>query len=158
VSTFEQRTVRRYNNTNCTYGVNLQHEGFYFRIALCKEFFSRSHEDRTIFLQRIMAYQFDLASDIIDRKHSHLHGSNALSNEIQRGELIDHKIRSMNESKARRDLFIISDASSPSSSVGAPSGGTHKPLLGGQTFWCSRAPVQIIRAVFPRMNPCAIIP
>jgi hypothetical protein len=27
VSTFEQRTVRRYNNTYCTYGVNLQHEG-----------------------------------------------------------------------------------------------------------------------------------
>jgi hypothetical protein len=54
--------------------------------------------------------------------------------------------------------WIMSDASSPSSSVGAPSGGTHKPLLGGQPFWCSSAPVQIIRAVFPRMNPCDIIP
>jgi hypothetical protein len=27
VSTFGQWTVRRYNNTHCTYGVNLQHEG-----------------------------------------------------------------------------------------------------------------------------------
>jgi hypothetical protein len=27
VSTFDQRTVCRYNNTHCTYGVNLQHEG-----------------------------------------------------------------------------------------------------------------------------------
>jgi hypothetical protein len=30
-----------------------------------------------------VAYQFDLASDIIDRKHSHLHGYNALSDKIQ---------------------------------------------------------------------------
>jgi hypothetical protein len=46
----------------------------------------------------------------------------------------------------------------PSSSVGDPSGETHKPLLGGQTLWCSRTLVPIIRAVFPRMNPCAVIP
>jgi hypothetical protein len=46
----------------------------------------------------------------------------------------------------------------PSSSIGALSGGTHKALLGGKTFWCCRAPVLILRAVFPRMNPCAVIP
>jgi hypothetical protein len=46
----------------------------------------------------------------------------------------------------------------PSSSVGAPSGGTHKPLLGGKTFWCSRALVLIIHEAFPRMNPCDLIP
>jgi hypothetical protein len=33
---------------------------------------------------------------------------------------------------------------------------THKPLLGGQTFSCCRAPVTILYAVFPRMNPCAL--
>jgi hypothetical protein len=39
-----------------------------------------------------IAYQFDLASDIIDRKHSHLNGSNTLSSTIQREDLIQHKI------------------------------------------------------------------
>jgi hypothetical protein len=52
-------------------------------------------------------YQFDLDLDIIDRKHSHINGYNALSDQIQREDLIEHNIRSMNESKARRDLFNL---------------------------------------------------
>jgi NADH/NAD ratio-sensing transcriptional regulator Rex len=53
------------------------------------------------------AYQFDLASDIIGCKHSHLHGYNPLSDKIEREDLIEHKIRAMNESKARRDIFTL---------------------------------------------------
>jgi hypothetical protein len=49
VSTFEQRTARRYNNTHCTYGVNLQHEGSISELHCAKSFFSRAREDRTIF-------------------------------------------------------------------------------------------------------------
>jgi hypothetical protein len=54
-----------------------------------------------------VAYQFDLASYIIDHKHSHLHGSNSLSDKIQREKLIGHKIRGMNESKARCNLSTL---------------------------------------------------
>jgi hypothetical protein len=54
-----------------------------------------------------VAYQHDLAADIIDRKHDHLCGSNALSGKIQRDDLIDKKIRSMNESNARHNLFTL---------------------------------------------------
>jgi hypothetical protein len=54
VSTFGQRTGRRYNNTHCTYGVNLQHEGSISELHCAKSFFSRAREDRTIFLQRII--------------------------------------------------------------------------------------------------------
>jgi hypothetical protein len=48
VSTFEQRTARRYNNTHRTYGVNLQHEGSIPELHCAKSFFSRAREDRTI--------------------------------------------------------------------------------------------------------------
>jgi hypothetical protein len=54
VSTFEQRTARRYNNTHCTYGVKLQHEGSISELHCAKSFFSRAREDRTIFLQTII--------------------------------------------------------------------------------------------------------
>jgi hypothetical protein len=50
VSTFWHRTVRKYNNTNCTYGVNLQHEGSISELHRAKSFFSRAREDRIIFL------------------------------------------------------------------------------------------------------------
>jgi hypothetical protein len=52
VSTFEQRTTRRYNNTHCTYGVNLQHEGSISELHCAKSFFSRAREDRTIFFAK----------------------------------------------------------------------------------------------------------
>jgi hypothetical protein len=48
VSTFGHRTTRRYNNTHCTYGVNLQHEGSISELHCAKSFFSRAREDRTI--------------------------------------------------------------------------------------------------------------
>jgi hypothetical protein len=48
VSTFEQRTAHRYNNTHCTYGVNLQHEGSISELHCVKSFFSCAREDRTL--------------------------------------------------------------------------------------------------------------
>jgi hypothetical protein len=42
VSTFGHLTERRYNNTHCTYGVNLQHEGSIFELHCAKSFFSRA--------------------------------------------------------------------------------------------------------------------
>jgi hypothetical protein len=52
VSTFEQRTARRYTNTHCTYGVNLQHESSISELHCAKSFFSRAREDRTIFFAK----------------------------------------------------------------------------------------------------------
>jgi hypothetical protein len=49
VSTFEQRTKRRYNNTHCTYGVSLQHEGSISELHCAKSFFNRAREDCTFF-------------------------------------------------------------------------------------------------------------
>jgi hypothetical protein len=54
-----------------------------------------------------VAYQFDLASDIINRKHSYLRGCNTLSDNIPREDLIEHKIRAMNKTKSRRDLLTL---------------------------------------------------
>jgi hypothetical protein len=55
VSTFEQRTTHKYNNTHCTYGVNLQHEGSISELHCApKSFFLARAEDRTIFLQTIV--------------------------------------------------------------------------------------------------------
>jgi hypothetical protein len=48
VSTFEQRIVRRYNNTHCTYGVNLKHEGSISELHCAAKIFS------TFFLQTII--------------------------------------------------------------------------------------------------------
>jgi hypothetical protein len=56
VSTFEQRTARRYNNTHCTYGVNLQHEGSISELHCAKSFFCRAREDRTIFFAKNIMY------------------------------------------------------------------------------------------------------
>jgi hypothetical protein len=53
LSEFGHRTVRRYNNTHCTYGVNPQHEGSISELHYAKSFFSRAG-DRTLFLQRII--------------------------------------------------------------------------------------------------------
>jgi hypothetical protein len=54
-----------------------------------------------------VAHQHDLAPYIIERKNAHLRGSNVLSDTIQRYDLIDNKIRSMNESNARRNVFTL---------------------------------------------------
>jgi hypothetical protein len=39
VSTFGHSTARRYNNTHCTYGVNLKHEGSISELHCAKSFF-----------------------------------------------------------------------------------------------------------------------
>jgi hypothetical protein len=54
VSTFEQRTARRYNNTHCTYGVNLQHDGSISELHCAKSFFLARAETVHIFLHRII--------------------------------------------------------------------------------------------------------
>jgi hypothetical protein len=55
VSTFWHRTVRKYNNTNCTYGVNLQHEGSISELHIVQRVFSLARA-RTVlvFLQTII--------------------------------------------------------------------------------------------------------
>jgi hypothetical protein len=52
LSTFGHRTVRRYNKTHCTYGVNPQHEGSISELHCAKSFFSRAREERTIFFAK----------------------------------------------------------------------------------------------------------
>jgi hypothetical protein len=54
-----------------------------------------------------LQYQHDLATDIIDRKHDHLCASPNLSDKTLHDDLIKNKIRSMNESTARCNLFTI---------------------------------------------------
>jgi hypothetical protein len=54
LSTFGQRTVRRYNNTNCTYRVNLQHEGSISELHCAKSFFVARARTVQFFLQRII--------------------------------------------------------------------------------------------------------
>jgi hypothetical protein len=54
-----------------------------------------------------LLYQHDLATDIIDIKHAHLCVSPTLSDKILHDDLIKNKIRSMNESIARRNLFTL---------------------------------------------------
>jgi hypothetical protein len=54
VSTFGQRTGRRYNNTHCTYGVNLQHEGSISELHCAKSFFPARAKTVQFFLQRII--------------------------------------------------------------------------------------------------------
>jgi hypothetical protein len=58
VSTFEQRIVRRYNNTHCTYCVNLQHEGSISELHCAKSFF----------LARARTVQFVLQTIITRRR------------------------------------------------------------------------------------------
>jgi hypothetical protein len=53
VSTFEQRTLRRHNNTHCTYGVNLQHEGSISELHCAKSFFLARALTVHFFLQTI---------------------------------------------------------------------------------------------------------
>jgi hypothetical protein len=54
-----------------------------------------------------VAFQHDLAADIIDRKHAQLCGLNKLSDKLQRDFLIDKNIRSMNESNARYTMLNL---------------------------------------------------
>jgi hypothetical protein len=54
-----------------------------------------------------LLYQHDLTTDILDRKHSHIVASPYLSDKILCDDLIENKIRSMNESTARRNLFTL---------------------------------------------------
>jgi hypothetical protein len=57
--------------------------------------------------QSKLQYQHDLASDIIDRKNARLSSPSTLSNKILRDDLIENKIRSMNESTVPRNLFTL---------------------------------------------------
>jgi hypothetical protein len=53
-------------------------------------------------------YQSDLASDIIDRKYSHLSLLTSLSDKLERDDLIERKLKYMLcESNARRNLFTV---------------------------------------------------
>jgi hypothetical protein len=54
LSTFGQRTVRRYNNTHCTYRVNLQHEGSISELHCAKSFFLAPARTVQFFWQRII--------------------------------------------------------------------------------------------------------
>jgi hypothetical protein len=54
-----------------------------------------------------VTYQHDHAADVIHITHAYLCGYNVQSDKIQRDDLIDNKIRSMNESNARCNLFTI---------------------------------------------------
>jgi hypothetical protein len=56
VSTFGHRTVRRYNNTLCTYNINPQHEGSIFELHCAKSFFLARARTVQFFLQRIIYY------------------------------------------------------------------------------------------------------
>jgi hypothetical protein len=54
VSTFGHSTVRRYNNTHCTYGVNLKHEGSISELHFAKSFFLARARTVHFFLQTII--------------------------------------------------------------------------------------------------------
>jgi hypothetical protein len=54
VSTFGHRTVRRYNNTHCNYGVNPQHEGSISELHCAKSFFLARARTVHFFWQRII--------------------------------------------------------------------------------------------------------
>jgi hypothetical protein len=56
VSTFGQRTVRMYNNTHCTYCVNLQHEGSISELHCAKSFFLARARTVQFFLQTIILF------------------------------------------------------------------------------------------------------
>jgi hypothetical protein len=66
VSTFGNRTKRRYNNTNCTYGVNLQHEGSISELLCAKSFFIARARTLQLFLQTIIVSAYP-AFDQISR-------------------------------------------------------------------------------------------
>jgi hypothetical protein len=54
LSTFGHRTVRRYNNTHCNYGVNLQHEGSISELHFAESFSLARAKTIHFFLQRII--------------------------------------------------------------------------------------------------------
>jgi hypothetical protein len=55
VSTFGHSTIGRYNNTHCTYGVNLKHEGSISELRCAKSFFLARARSVQSFLQRIIS-------------------------------------------------------------------------------------------------------
>jgi hypothetical protein len=52
-------------------------------------------------------YQYDLASDIIDRRHRHLSPQHSISDKFEQEDLIDNKLKHMKEAKAKSNLFTI---------------------------------------------------
>jgi hypothetical protein len=52
-------------------------------------------------------YQYDLASDIIDRRHRHLSPQHSISDKFEREDLIDNKLKHMKEAKARSNLITM---------------------------------------------------
>jgi hypothetical protein len=70
VSTFEQRTLRRHNNTHCTYGVNLQHEGSISEFRHCAKSFFLARADTTIFFanNNMLEIHSDKRPEAVDEK------------------------------------------------------------------------------------------
>jgi hypothetical protein len=52
-------------------------------------------------------YQYDLATDIIDRRYHHIAPEHSISDKLERDDLIDNKLKSMKEAKARSNLFTM---------------------------------------------------
>jgi hypothetical protein len=52
-------------------------------------------------------YKYDLASDIIDRRHRHLSPQHSISDKLEREDLIDNKLKHMKEAKAKSNLFTM---------------------------------------------------
>jgi hypothetical protein len=52
-------------------------------------------------------YQYDLASDIIDRRHRHLYPQHSISDKLEREDLIDNKLKHMKDAKAKSNLFTM---------------------------------------------------